>query len=370
MSDLKKEIGDFCAEIGVDLFGVTSPEPFDRYLSELDQREDHYRPRYEYRLDTWRKMARPKSVLNDAKSVIVIGYNYYTNDTPPAEAHGRVARIVTYGHLGILTRVREVVKYLKKRGYQAVPGAHRKEAAVRAGLGMVGKNNLVINPTYGPWVAYQTIVTNAELDPDEPFTADLCGDCVKCLEACPTQALYEPRRLNPKKCIPYLLTDKLTGKEFWPKLDDWILGCDVCLESCPYSKKGIEKKNQDSFFPGDIGTHPPLESFLTITESQFQNEIMAHVSRKISSGKTLNLMMALPGGAQLLKWIATTFLKGKEKIPETLVHASSSLTVYRRNAMIAAANKGHTELKPLIEKWQEDEDLKEVVNWALDRLEK
>lgn len=369
MADFKKELGDYCHGIGIDLFGVTSAEPFERYLAELDHREDMYRPRYAYRLDTWREMARPQMVLDDAKSVIVIGYNYYTNDTPPDEAHGRVARIVTYGHLGILTRVRDVVKYLKKRGYTAVPGAHRKEAAVRAGLGMVGKHNLVINPTYGPWVAYQTIVTNADLEPDEPFTTDLCGDCVKCLEACPTQALYEPQRVDPKKCISYLLTDKLTGKEYWPKMDDWILGCDICLESCPFSKKGIEKEGQDSFFPGDIGTFPLLKTFLTITDTQFQNEIMAHVSRKISSGKALNVMMALPGGAQLLTWIASKFLKGKERVPETLVHASSSLTVYRRNAIIAAANKGHRELRPLIEKWKGDDELKAVVEWALIKME-
>ena len=369
MSGLKNDLRDYCDEIGLDLFGVTTADPFDRYLSELNQREDSYRPRYAYRIDTWNNMGEPRKVLESAKSVIVIGYNYLTNSEPPTDPHGRVARIVTYGHLGILKRVREVVKYLKKKGYHAVPGAHRKEAAIRAGLGMVGKHNLVINPKFGSWVAYQTIVTDAELEPDEPFTLDLCKDCDICLKACPTEALYEPRRLNPKKCIPYLLTDKSTGEEYWPKFDNWILGCDICLESCPFSEEGIEKEGQESFFPGNMGNYPLLETLLTITESEFQKEIMAHVTKKMSSGKSVGIIMALPGGPQFLTWVSTKFLKGKEKVPDTLVHASSSLTVYRRNAIVAAANKGHRELKPLIEKWRDDETLKDVVSWALAKLE-
>ncbi len=368
MSDLKKELSDYCNLIGIDLFGVTTPDPFDRYLEELKLRESYYAPRYAYRLETWRQMAQPRQVLPDAKSVIVLGYNYYTKDPVPAEACGRVARIVTYGHLGIIQRMRDVVRFLKKRGYAAVPGVHRKEAAVRAGLGMVGKHNLVINPTYGSWVAYQSIVTDAALEPDEPFTEDLCGECTKCIDACPTKALYEPRRLDPTKCIPYLLTDKTTGKEFWPLMDNWILGCDICLESCPANAHCVEKQGQDSFFPGDIGSYPLLEALLTISESEFQNEIMAYVHKKLAPGKAIGMIMAIPGGAQFLAWVVSRFLKGKEKVPDTLVHASSSLDIYRRNAMIAAANRGHQELRPLIVKWKDDDTLGAVANWALDKL--
>lgn len=368
MSDLKGELGDYCKTIGIDLFGVTSAEPFTRFTEELKRREEYYKPRYEYRLETWHKMAQPREVLPSAKSVVVLGYNYYSNDVKPTEACGRVARIVAYGHLGILNGVRNVVAFLKNRGYEASPGCHRKEAAIRAGLGMVGKHNLVINPTFGSWVAYQAVVTDADLQPDAPFTEDLCKECDKCLKACPTQALYEPRRLNPKKCIPYLLTDKPTGEEFWPLLDNWILGCDICLESCPKNQNCVEKHGQDSFFPGEMGTYPLLETLLTITESEFQNEIMAHVNKKINSGKAIGIIMSIPGGPKFLSWAVKHFLKGKEKVPDTLVHASSSLNVYRRNAIVAAANQGHKELKPLIEKWKEDEALKSVVAWALKRL--
>ncbi len=180
--------------------------------------------------------------------------------------------------------------------------------------------------------------------------------------------MYEPRRLNPKRCIPYLLTDKPTGEEFWPLMDNWILGCDICLDSCPLNDNCVEKSGQDSFFPGEIGTYPLLKTLLTITESEFQREIMAHVNKKISSGKAIGIIMALPGGPKFLTWAAKRFLKGKEKVPDTLVHASSSLSVYRRNAIVAAANQGHKELIPLIEKWKEDETLKPVVSWALEKL--
>ncbi len=151
-------------------------------------------------------------------------------------------------------------------------------------------------------------------------------------------------------------------------MDDWVLGCDICLEGCPFNKNCVEKKGQESFFPGDIGTYPLLETFLTISESEFQKGLMAHVNRKVCSGKTIGVIMALPGGVQLLEWASKRFLKGSEKVPDTLVHASSSLVVYRRNAIIAAANRGYMELRPLIERWREDEMLKDVACWALDKL--
>jgi epoxyqueuosine reductase len=340
-------------------------------MAELTLREASYRPRYAYRLETWRRMADPRAALAGARSVVVLGYCY--NPLPrtamPAGARGRVARIVAYGHLGIARRARLVADYLRRRGFRVVTGAHRKEAAVRAGLGMIGKHDLVINPTYGSWVAYQTLITDAGLEPDRPFTEDLCGDCAICLSACPTKALHAPHRLDPRRCIAYLLTDRGTPQACWPLMDNWILGCDVCQERCPRNRERPVKEEQPSFLPQGIGLAPPLAELLAMTEPRFQREVMAHAQRQLGVSACATALMRVPGAAALLKWVVTSLLKGREKLPETFVHASSSLDVYRRNAVIAAANRDRRELLPLIRPLCQDRFLGACASWAVARLE-
>ena len=169
IQSLKAELRQFAIHIGLDLIGVTTPEPFDRFLSELESRKEFYRDRYQHRIETWRRMANPREVLPNARSVVVIGFHYLPEEKTQPPGCGKLGRIVAYGHLGILKRAREVCHFLKQRGCQAVMGAHRKEAAVRAGLGVIGKHNLIINPEFGSWVAYQSIVTDANLELDTPL---------------------------------------------------------------------------------------------------------------------------------------------------------------------------------------------------------
>ena len=370
-ASLKDEIVRYADEIGLDLIGITTTSPFERYLSELDSREEHYTKRYAYRLETWRKMATPKSLMPEAESLIVIGFHYLTKEqSEPPVGSGRFARIVSYGHLGILVRTQKMQSFLQARGFKAEMGAHRKEAAVRAGLGAIGKNGLVINPKYGSWVAYQTIITNAKIETDAPFTEDLCGDCEICLKSCPTNALYEPYKVNPQRCVPYLLTDKNTDPELWPKMGDYILGCDICLNACPRNHTHNPKENVDSFFPFDIGIHPSLEMLLKLDEKTFQRDLIGYIQNKIMPNSKLAALMRIPLFRKAIILFTKTFMKGKEKVPETFVHASGSLNTYKRNAMIAAANLRQTQLKELIAEYANDPELGECARWSVSELEK
>jgi len=368
---LKQKIFNYAEELSIDLIGITSVAPFERYLEELQLREKDYTPRYAYRLKTWRDMASPKVIMPEAKSLIVIGFYYYTAEASEIpKGAGRFARIVTYGHLGILTRVQKLQKYMHALGFKAEIGAHRKEAAVRAGLGAIGKNDLVINPQYGSWVAYQTLITDAEIDIDEPFTEDLCGTCDKCLKACPTGALYEPYRLNPQRCIPYLLTDKNTDPELWPLMQNYILGCDICLNACPKNHHLTPKMNVDSLFPDNIGIYPSLTMLLELDDETFQRDLIGYIQNKIMPDSILNSLMKIRILRQIIISCSKIFLKGKEKVPETFVHASGSLTVYKRNAMIAAVNSKQTHLCEVIRKYKDDPELGKCAQWALTEMEK
>jgi epoxyqueuosine reductase len=370
MDNIKDSLNKYADEIGIDLFGVTSPEPFERLIKELEIREEHYRGRYAYRIDTWRKFAKPMEMMPEAKSVVVIGFYYYADEKVNSGLNGKMGRIVSYGHLGILKRSRLMCSFLKKRGFKAMMGAHRKEAAVRAGLGAIGKNNLVCNPKYGGWVAYQSIITDAEMEADPPFEKELCGDCILCLKACPTGALYEPYRIDPRRCVTCLLTSKAVSEDNLSKMGTSILGCDICLEACP-KNIGLEpKKNVECLLPDSIGTQPPLKMMLDFTEDSFQEDLILKIQDKLSDKKFLNLIMKNKLLRNAISSLMKKFLKGKEMLPETFVHASGNMIIYKRNAIIAAGNLGDPAMLPEIRRFKDDPVLGAYAKWAEGKLVK
>jgi epoxyqueuosine reductase len=369
VQSLKVELRQFAGQIGLDLIGVTTPEPFDRFLSELELREEYYRDRYQHRINTWRRMANPREVLPNARSVVVIGFHYLPEAQAQPPGCGKLGRIVAYGHLGILKRAREVCQFLKQRGYQAVMGAHRKEAAVRAGLGVIGKHNLVINPEFGSWVAYQSIVTDAVLEPDAPLaTLDVCVDCQLCLQACPTGALYQPRRLDPRRCVTALLTSREIAPGQRSKIESYILGCDACQEACPRNRGVKAKPNMESLLSKSSGIFLPLQLLLEMDENRFQREVIGELQKKIMGDGMRARILALPAVRGLVTWFIKKFLRGREALPETFVHASNNLNIYKRNAILAAGNLRCTPLREAVARCAVEPELTPYVEWSLERM--
>ncbi len=369
MQSLKVELRQFAIQIGLDLVGVTTPEPFDRFLSELELREEFYRDRYQHRINTWRRMANPREVLPNAQSVVVIGFHYLPEEQAQAPGCGKLGRIVAYGHLGILKRAREMCQFLKQHGHQAVMGAHRKEAAVRAGLGVIGKHNLIINPEFGSWVAYQSIVTDAILELDAPLaTLDVCHNCQLCLQACPTGALYEPRRLDPRRCVTALLTSREIALDQRPKINSYILGCDVCQEACPKNRGIKTKPNMESLLSENFGMFPPLQLLLEMDEKRFQREVIGELQKKIMGNGMQARILALPVVRGFVTWFIKKFLRGREALPETFVHASNNLNIYKRNAILAAGNLRCTSLREAVARCAVEPELTPYVEWSLERM--
>lgn len=369
MSLYKDILFSYANEIGLDLIGVTAADPFDRFLREINLREEFYVERYSHRIDSWKKFAKPKDVLPGAKSVIVIGFYYLAHDEIVfSEPTGVVGRIVSYGHLGILKRAKMVCKFLQEHGYSAIMGAHRKEAAVRAGLGAIGKNNLILNEKYGGWVAYQSIITDAVIEPDEPFSLDLCGTCDLCLRACPTAALYEPRRIDPRRCITYLLTFKEVAREDWQGLGDHMLACDICLEACPKNKGLMPKENVESLFPDNIGIYFPLKRIFDFTEESFQKEMIVHIGRKLVGNSCLSGLLGNNLVRKLVGPVFKALSKGKEVIPETFIHASGKLLIYKRNAIIAAGNRRDKSMIDDVKSYIDHPYLGKYARWSLERI--
>jgi epoxyqueuosine reductase len=201
----------------------------------------------------------PQHVLAGARSVVMLAMNYHSQPAVgPRAGQGRVSRYA-WGesdyHDLIHERLGQLADFVRSRRPQAaVRGVVdtapllEREFAQLAGLGWIGKNTLLLNRQAGSWFFLAALLTDLELECDEPFDADHCGTCRACLDACPTDAFVEPYVLDATRCISYL-TIELRGPipaHLREGMEDWLFGCDVCQEVCPWNSKASNSKAGNS----------------------------------------------------------------------------------------------------------------------------
>ncbi|MBA7575202.1 Epoxyqueuosine reductase [subsurface metagenome] len=144
-----------------------------------------------------------------------------------------------------------------------------KPIAQRAGVGWYGKNGIIITEKFGSWVVLGEIITELELDTDEPLQRD-CGDCTICIDSCPTKAIVSPYVIDRTKCLQFISERVIkVPLAFRVKWEDRLYGCTTCQEACPQNRKVKPKKYKPEY--GYIGSKIPLIPLLQITEGEFQN---------------------------------------------------------------------------------------------------
>ncbi|HEV3022951.1 MAG TPA: tRNA epoxyqueuosine(34) reductase QueG [Pirellulales bacterium] len=191
----------------------------------------------------------PTNVLDGARSLLMLAFNYRTVEPrAPARGQGRVSRYAWGAdyHGLIHRRLEQLGEFLcgqvagaAVRGVVDTAPLLEREFAQLAALGWIGKNTLLLNKQLGSWFFLAALLTDVELDYDEPHADDHCGTCRACLDACPTGAFVAPYVLDARRCISYL-TIELKGSmpaELRPMLDDWLFGCDVCQDVCPWNQR-------------------------------------------------------------------------------------------------------------------------------------
>jgi len=277
------QIKEIAGELGFDLVGIAPAEPIElsrfwrEYLAKGYHGQMHYLERnVEKRLD-------PRKLLPNARSIICTATNYYRGDLKisTSQPHGKIARYARGRdyHDVIKTRLKKLSETIRSLTDQPIqlrcfvdtgPLVEKAHAA-RAGLGWIGKNTLLINKRFGSYLLLGEIVTDLELDYDEPIP-DNCRSCSLCLQACPTNAFVEPRILDARSCISYLTVEskQTPAPELAAKLNGWLFGCDLCQDTCPFNKTPIPTKDPD------LQPHPQwsllaLADILTMTEQQFHN---------------------------------------------------------------------------------------------------
>ncbi len=216
--------------------------------------------------------------LPGTRSVVVVARSYYA-DRPEADpGTGRVSRYA-WGrdyHRALRKPLRALADTIESfspdaRTYCSIDSGPvmEKAWATRAGIGWLGKNTLVLRRDLGSWFFLATILTNVELEADEPV-ADQCGGCTLCLDACPTNALVEPRVLDSNKCISYQTIENRgdVPKDIASNHGDWVFGCDICQEVCPWNRAPAITDEAD-FHPREGHANPDLDALTQMDDAAF-----------------------------------------------------------------------------------------------------
>lgn len=235
---------------GFDLVGIARAGDADGFLLYADWLAHDYAGTMTYLHEDAAARQHPESILAGVRSVVMLARNYNPGaDEPTPAAHeGRVARYARGAdyHRVIWDRTNALAAWLRRerpgcrtRGVADTAPLLERDFARRAGLGWFGKNTMLLNRRLGSYFFLAGLLTDLELTPDTPHTADHCGTCTACLDACPTQAFVAPRVLDARRCISYLTIElrQPVAEELRPQLGEWGFGCDICQEVCPWNRK-------------------------------------------------------------------------------------------------------------------------------------
>ncbi len=201
----------------------------------------------------------PRKLVPGAKSVITLLLNYspkekQRDDAPKISkyAYGKDYHEVIREKLNRLVElIREQIGEIHGRGFVDSAPVLERTWAQRSGLGWIGKNGNLINKQNGSFFFIATLITDLDLECDDPFAKDYCGTCTRCIDACPTDAILPGRVINGSKCISYFtieLKEMLIPQEMKDKFENWMFGCDICQDVCPWNRFS-KPTNETEFKP-------------------------------------------------------------------------------------------------------------------------
>jgi epoxyqueuosine reductase len=304
MNDLSSFINEIKAEaehLGFSLVGITTPEApehFSFFQSWIDA-GNHAGMSYLVDPLNMSRRARPSLIMPECRSILVLGLPYPNpilnlQEIKPAGT-GRVAAYAWQEdyHNWILVQGNKLVEKIrtlfgqstKARVFTDSPPILERELACRSGLGWVAKNSCLISPEIGSFFLLAELFTDIPTGSTPQSVPDYCGNCTRCLEACPTGCILPNRSVDSRHCISYLTIENkgMIPRESRPLLGNWVFGCDVCQIVCPWNKKqAVHGSYQLPFF-----SQPPLQPLLqkemSLSEDEFQFKY--HSSPILRSGR-------------------------------------------------------------------------------------
>ena len=275
-------IKGFAASLGFDHSGIAKAERLDddarrleRWLNKgmqgsMQYMEDHF----DLRID-------PVKLVPGARSVITLLLNYFPGELQSAAA----PKISKYAfgndyHEVIREKLKELIRLIKTnigevngRGFVDSAPVLERSWAQKAGLGWIGRNGNLINKKSGSFFFIATLIVDMELQYDDAFAKDYCGTCTRCIDSCPTDAILEGKVVDGSKCISYFtieLKDALIPDTMKGKFNDWMFGCDICQDVCPWNRFSIST-NEEGFTPIPEILHFTKNDWEELTETSFKS---------------------------------------------------------------------------------------------------
>ncbi len=302
--ELKESIKVKSKQLGFTLAGFTSSEPplhYNVFESWLNA-DMHGTMNYLAEERSRTRRADPKQILPECKSILVLAMPY---TSPLPEGEGLGVRVASYAlgddyHDIIPPRLQAIIEFIEEQVGHKIPNRYytdtgpilERDLAQRAGLGWIGKNTLLINPKAGSTFFLAEILLGIELEPDTPITTDHCGTCTRCIEACPTQCILPNRTLDARRCISYLTIELKEDipVELRPLMGDWIFGCDICQQVCPWNRFASQA---DPAFEPKIPL-PVLSGELLLTSVEFNQRFKkSPIKRAKRRGYLRNMAVAI-----------------------------------------------------------------------------
>ena len=281
-AELKNQLQTRARELGFIACGVARAAP-SQTTSQLERWLDsgyHAGMAWMNKPESVAKRADIRQMLPGAQSVVVVAMLYRTDAEWDAENMGEIARYARGDdyHDWMKARLRELLAFAQEigdcQGLACVDTAPvlEREWAQRAGVGWIGKNSLLMNRAFGSYVLLGELILDIELPPDEPHIEEFCGTCTRCIDACPTDALIEPRVLDANKCIAYHTIENrnLAPVKLRENFGDQVFGCDICQQVCPWNQKAQrDKVFSDEPEKWTRAQMPALHEWIEVPQAEF-----------------------------------------------------------------------------------------------------
>jgi epoxyqueuosine reductase len=357
MTSLEQRLKDHARALGFELVGIAPAVPADGFERLSAWLEQGFAGDMTYMSRQAAARRHPASILSAVRSVVMVGLNYRCDRKDESEMRSSESGADCAGVRPAGSGFGQIAQYARGEDYHdvlrrklnallawmqtEVPGTQgrgvvdtapllERDFARRAGLGWFGKNTMLIHKKLGSFFFLGALLLDRPLEPDEPFAADHCGACTACLDACPTQAFRGPYKLDARRCISYL-TIELRGPvpdDLRSVMGDWIFGCDVCQDVCPWNRKAPLGR-EPALQPGaDLAVIDPVE-LLGLSDAEFRG-----------------------------RFRGTALWRTKR---QGLV----------RNAALVLGNTGDASVLPALEKALADEDpvIQDASRWAIARIQ-
>lgn len=274
-------VKEIATQSGFDYCGIALAVPLDEDARRLEHwLTNGMNGAMKYMENYFELRVNPQKLVPGAKSVITLLLNYYPS--PGAQQQGpKVSRYAwgeDYHELiksklnHFLASIKEQIGDVNGRGFVDSAPVLERTWAQRSGLGWVGRNGNLINKNSGSFFFISTLITDLELEYDDPFAKDYCGTCTRCIDACPTGAILDNKVINGSQCISYYtieLKDMLIPEEMKGKFDNWMFGCDICQEVCPWNRFSTPTQ-ESSFSPIPEILNFSTQDWEELTEENFR----------------------------------------------------------------------------------------------------